>query len=70
MWTKLEPVRTYLYSLLTPLVALLVADGVLTNDNAVLWIAVAAAVLGVPVVETVRSRVTPVDSGPNANENH
>lgn len=55
----MEPVRRYLYGLLVPLAAVLVAYGIVDNESAPLWIALATAVLGVPAVESARSRVTP-----------
>jgi len=55
-----EPVRKYLYGILVPVVALLVYKGVVAADEAALWLAVAAAALGVPAVEYARSKVTPV----------
>lgn len=57
-WKDTEPVRLYLYGILGPLVALLVVLGVVQADQAVLWLAVGAAVLGVPAVERARSLVT------------
>jgi hypothetical protein len=57
-WKDTEPVRLYLYSVLGPLVVLLVALGVVQADQALLWLALAAAVLGVPAVERARSLVT------------
>lgn len=58
-WKQTEPVRTYLYSLLAPGVALLVAYGVIAEANASLWTALATAVLGVGGTEAARSRATP-----------
>lgn len=55
----MEPVRKYLYGLLVPLAAVLVAYGLVDNESAPLWIALATAVLGVPAVEAARSRVKP-----------
>jgi hypothetical protein len=57
---KSEPVRLYLYSLLVPVVALLVFLGVVDAQSAPLWIALVTAVLGVPAVEAARAAVTPV----------
>lgn len=56
----MEPVRTYLYGLLVPLAAVLVYYGVVDNESAPLWIALATGVLGVPAVEVARSKVSPV----------
>lgn len=55
-----EPVRAYLGSLLVALVALLVGYGVLTGEQAALWLAFGTAALGVPAVRKARSRVRPV----------
>lgn len=57
----MEPVRKYLYGLLTPLVAVLVYYGVVDSESAPLWIAAATAALGVGAVEVARSKVTPVE---------
>lgn len=59
LWLK-EPVRVYLYSILGPLVTVLAGYGLLDGQQAVLWIALAAAVLGVPAVEVARREVTPL----------
>lgn len=56
-----EPVRVWLYGLLGPVLALLVAYGLLSDGQAQLWYLVAAAALGTPVaVERARRRVSPV----------
>lgn len=55
-----EPVRVYLYGVVVAAVALLVGVGVVTSALAPLVLAVAAAVLSVPVVEATRRSVTPV----------
>lgn len=55
----MEPVRKYLYALLVPLTAVLVYYGIVDNESAPLWIAVATAVLGPTAVETARNKVTP-----------
>lgn len=57
-WQDTEPVRLYLYSVLVPVVALLVLRGLVSAQESVLWLGVGAAVLGVPAVERVRSLVT------------
>lgn len=56
----MEPVRKYLYALLLPLVGVLVYYGIVDNESAPLWIALATGVLGVPAVEVARSKVSPV----------
>lgn len=55
-----EPVRLYLYGLLAPVVAVLVAYGVVDDVTAPLWIALGTAVLGVAATEAARRHVTPV----------
>lgn len=57
MWKKTEPVRNYLYTLLFPVAALLVGYGWVSSEHMPLWVGVATAVLGVPVVESARRRV-------------
>lgn len=57
-----EPVRLYLYSVLTVGVAILVAYGLVDDSTASLWSALGAAVLAVPAVEAARSKVTPVEA--------
>ena len=59
-----EPVRVRLYGVITALVTLLVGRSVLTGYEAPLWIALAAAVLGVAGVETARADVTPTHRVP------
>lgn len=57
-WKDSEPVRLYLYSVLVPVLALLAAKGVITNEDVAYYGVLAAAVLGVaPAVEKVRSLV-------------
>lgn len=64
MWNKFQPVRSYLYTLLVPVIALLVWRGVVSGDEATLWVGIATAVLGVPAVEVVRAKVTPTTKLP------
>lgn len=59
MFNKTEPVRTYLYSLLVPVLAVLVYYGVVESAATAMWIAVGTAVLGIPAVEVARGKVTP-----------
>lgn len=59
-----EPVRTALYPVLVAIIGLLVAYGVLDEQGASLWLALAVAILGVSGVEVARSRVTPVTKSP------
>jgi hypothetical protein len=56
----MEPVRKYLYTLLVPVVAVLIYFGIVDNESAPLWIGLVTALLGVPAVEVARSKVTPV----------
>lgn len=57
-WKETEPVRLYIYSILVPALALLVAKGVITSEDALYYGAIGAAALGVvPAVEKVRSVV-------------
>lgn len=60
MWNKLEPVRSYVYTLLAPAVAILVFYGWVGDHAAPLWIALGTSVLGVTGVETARAKVRPV----------
>lgn len=53
-----EPVRAYLYGALVPGEALAVSYGLVNDSTGALWLALAAAVLVVPV-EAARARVTP-----------
>lgn len=57
---KNEPVRLYLYSVLVSVLALLVLKGLLSGDEMVAYLGVAATVLGVPAIEKARASVTPV----------
>jgi hypothetical protein len=55
--TVAEPVRLWLYSVLSAVMALLVLYGVLTGEQVAVWAGLAAAVLGVPVTEGLRASV-------------
>lgn len=55
---RFEPVRLWLYGLIAPVVALLVLQGVVSDEAAPLWIALATAVLTVTGAEAARSKVT------------
>jgi hypothetical protein len=59
MWSKTEPVRLYVYSLLAPLAGILVFYGIVDSAAAPLWIALGTVVLGVTGTEVARSKVTP-----------
>lgn len=52
-----EPVRLYLYSVLVPVLAFLVLKGVIGGDEMTAYLAVGAAILGVPAVEKARGAV-------------
>lgn len=60
MWNKLEPIRSYVYTLLVPTEALLVGYGIVDNVHGDLWVAAVTAVLGVVGVEIARSKVKPL----------
>lgn len=53
----LEPVRTWLYGLLGPAVAVLAGYGVLDDRAGALWLALGGAVLGVTGTELARAGV-------------
>lgn len=53
-WKDTEPVRLYLYPIATAIIALLSFKGVLTADEAPLWLSIVGSVLA---VEGVRSQV-------------
>jgi len=53
-WAELSPVRLALYPVVVVVVALLVGYGILDGGRAHLWLAVAAAVLGVAGTEGAR----------------
>lgn len=53
-WVELSPVRLALYPVVVIVVALLVAYGVVAAERAPLWLALAAAVLGVTGTEAAR----------------
>ena len=59
-----EPVRSLLYPVLVALIGYGVTTGVLTSDMSGLFIAVLAAALGLPAVESARRRVSPAPPGP------
>jgi hypothetical protein len=64
MWSKFEPVRSWLYTVLVPVLGLLVAKGVVTGDEQTLWLSIGGAVLGVVGVEVARAKVTPTAALP------
>lgn len=65
MWSKTEPLRLYIYSLLAPLAAVLVLYGVVDGNAVPLLIALATAVLGVAGTEAARAKV----ASPQTQEN-
>lgn len=51
-----EPVRLYLYGIVGPILAILVVIGVVQEASVQLWVALAAAILAVPIAgEAARS---------------
>jgi hypothetical protein len=54
-----EPVRALLYPLLAALIGYGVVKGVLSSDLSGFVLAIAAAALGLPAVESARHRVSP-----------
>jgi hypothetical protein len=56
-----EPVRVYLGTLLTAVVAALAFYGVIEAEAVPVVLAVVTALLAVPTVEAARSKVTPVN---------
>ncbi|MEU1994661.1 hypothetical protein ABZ511_09450 [Nocardia gamkensis] len=60
-----EPVRALLYPLLAALIGYGVTKGVLSSDLSGFVLAIVAAALGLPAVESARHRVSPAppDSG-------
>jgi urea transporter len=56
-----EPVRVYLYTIISAVIGLLVVFGILDESMVLPIMAVVSAVLAVPLVESLRSRVTPTD---------
>jgi RsiW-degrading membrane proteinase PrsW (M82 family) len=62
MWNRFEPVRSYVYTLLAPVLAVLVYYGVVASNAVDLWIALGTAVLGVTGTETARAKVRPTNT--------
>ncbi|MEU7628761.1 hypothetical protein AB0C34_02080 [Nocardia sp. NPDC049220] len=63
MTLRSEPVRALLYPVLAALVGYQVTKGVVSSDLSDFILAVLAAALGLPAVETARGRVIPVPPG-------
>lgn len=59
-WLQNEPVRLYLYGLVTPALTLLVTLGLVSGHVASAVAGIAAAALLVPAGISLRKRVTPV----------
>ncbi|MEU2038423.1 hypothetical protein [Nocardia niwae] len=60
-----EPVRALLYPLLVVLIGYAVTKGLVSSDLSAFVLAIVAAALGLPAVESARHRVSPAppDSG-------
>lgn len=56
-----NPVRSYLYSVGVAVDGVLVARGVITGNDAPLYVGLLATVLGIPAVELTRSKVIPAN---------
>jgi hypothetical protein len=61
-----EPVRLYLYAVGTAVEGVLVARGVITGNDAPLYVGVLVAVLGLPATELARSKVIPANGSTGA----
>jgi hypothetical protein len=59
-----EPLRTYVYGVLLPTLALLVSFGLVDSSKVLLITAVASAVLVPTVTEAARGKVTPSKNCP------
>jgi hypothetical protein len=55
-----EPVRVYMYSVLTALTGVLLVYGIVDGQTAGVWLGLGAALFGIPAVEAARAKVTPV----------
>lgn len=64
---RTEPVRLYLYPVLTAVLGVLVYYGVVEADAVPLWTVLIGAVLAVGGVEVARSKVSPVGPPPGAD---
>ncbi|MEU7766918.1 hypothetical protein AB0B25_17550 [Nocardia sp. NPDC049190] len=58
-----EPVRTLLYPVLAALIGYQVTKGIISSDLSDFILAVLAAALGLPAVESARGRVSPAPPG-------
>jgi hypothetical protein len=61
-----NPVRSYLYTVGVAVEAVLVGRGVITDNDAPLYVGLLVAVLGVPAVEVTRSKVIPANGSTGA----
>lgn len=58
-WASSEPVRLRIYAAMTPVLALLVARGILSDSDVPYAAAAILAILGISGTESARARVTP-----------
>jgi hypothetical protein len=61
-----NPVRSYLYGVGIAVEAVLVARGIITGNDAPLYVGLLTAVLGVPAVEVTRAKVIPANGSTGA----
>jgi tetrahydromethanopterin S-methyltransferase subunit D len=59
-------VRSYLYGVGIAVEAVLVARGIITGNDAPLYVGLLTAVLGVPAVEVTRAKVIPANGSTGA----
>jgi len=59
-WVAREPVRVYVYTVVTAILAVLVTYGVVDETALPVVLAAVSAVVAVPAVEVARSKVSPV----------
>lgn len=59
-WAAYEPVRLYVYTVGTAILAVLITYGVVDEKALPVILALVSAVLAVPAVEKARSRVRPL----------
>lgn len=61
-----EPVRLYLYTVGVAVEGVLVARGVITGNDAPLYVGLLVAVLGLPATELARAKVIPANGSTGA----
>lgn len=61
-----NPVRSYLYTVGLAVEAVLVGRGVITGNDAPLYVGLLTAVLGIPAVELTRAKVIPANGSTGA----